>query len=167
VLFRSAIATACGAPLKIAAKVDPADREYFERDIRHLLDNPLVEYIGEIGESQKAAFLGDATALLFPIDWPEPFGLVMIEAMACGVPVVAFRGGSVSEVVDDGVTGFIVETVDEAIRATCDIGRLDRRVCRETFERRFSVTRMAADYLELYEQMIAQRAGGTVLHGVA
>ena len=162
-----AIATACGVPLKIAAKVDPADREYFDRDIRHLLDNPLVEYIGEIGESQKAAFLGGATALLFPIDWPEPFGLVMIEAMACGVPVVAFRGGSVSEVVDAGVTGFIVETVDEAIRATCDIGRLDRRVCRETFERRFSVTRMATDYLELYEQMISQRAGGTVLHGVA
>jgi glycosyltransferase involved in cell wall biosynthesis len=162
-----AIATACGKPLKIAAKVDPADREYFERDIRPLLDNPLVDYVGEIAESQKAAFLGGATALLFPIDWPEPFGLVMIEALACGAPVVAFRRGSVPEVIDDGETGFIVDTLDDAIRATRDVERLDRRWCRETFERRFSVTRMSEDYLALYEQMMSQNAGGNVLHGVA
>jgi glycosyltransferase involved in cell wall biosynthesis len=162
-----AIATACGMPLKIAAKVDPADREYFEREIRHLLDNPLVDYLGEIGESQKSAFFGGATALLFPIDWPEPFGLVMIESLACGTPVVAFRGGSVPEVIDDGVTGFIVETVDDAIRATREAGRLDRRQCRETFERRFSVTRMASDYLALYKLPVSTSAGSRALHGVA
>jgi glycosyltransferase involved in cell wall biosynthesis len=163
-----AIASACGVPLKIAAKVDPADREYFEREIRHLLDNPLVEYIGEIAESQKSAFFGGATALLFPIDWPEPFGLVMIEALACGTPVVAFRGGSVPEVIDEGVTGFIVQTLDDAIRATREVGRLDRRRCRETFERRFSVTRMAADYLALYEGLMSTKASGSrALHGVA
>ena len=162
-----AIASACGMPLKIAAKVDPADREYFEREIRHLLDNPLVEYIGEIGEPQKSAFLGGATALLFPIDWPEPFGLVMIEALACGTPVVAFRGGSVPEVIDEGVTGFIVETLDDAIRATCEAGQLDRRRCRETFERRFSVTRMATDYLALYDGLMSEDAERRSLHGVA
>src|SRR5690606_26158258 len=116
------IAVACGQRLRIAAKVDPADREYFEREIRPMLDHPLVEYIGEIGEADKSAFLGGARALLFPIDWPEPFGLVMIEAMACGTPVVAFRGGSVPEVLDDGVTGFIVESIDEAVEA---VGRID------------------------------------------
>ena len=162
-----AIATACGLPLKIAAKVDPADREYFERDIKHLLDNPLIEYVGEIGEAQKSAFLGGAIALLFPIDWPEPFGLVMIEALACGTPVVAFRGGSVSEVLVDGVTGFIVETMDDAIRATRDVGRLDRRRCRAVFERRYSVTRMATDYVALYQAMIAQAPARGSLHGVA
>jgi glycosyltransferase involved in cell wall biosynthesis len=162
-----AIATACGIPLKIAAKVDPADREYFENEIRHLLDNPLVEFIGEISESQKSEFLGGAIALLFPIDWPEPFGLVMIEALACGTPVVAFRGGSVSEVLDDGVTGFIVETIDDAIDATRETGRLDRRRCRITFERRFSVARMAADYVALYEQVMPQTVGSRSLHGVA
>lgn len=163
-----AIATACGLPLKIAAKVDPADREYFERDIRHLLENPLVEYIGEIGESRKSEFFGGAMALLFPIDWPEPFGLVMIEALACGTPVVAFRGGSVSEVLADGVTGFIVDTLDDAIRATREVGRLDRRQCRAVFERRFSVRRMAADYVALYEQMMTSQPGASrALPGVA
>ena len=162
-----AIAMACGMPLKIAAKVDPADREYFEREIKYLLDNPLVEYIGEIGEAQKSEFLGGAIALLFPIDWPEPFGLVMIEALACGTPVVAFRGGSVSEVLVDGVTGFIVDTMDDAIRATRDVSGLDRRRCRAVFERRYTVTRMAADYVALYEQMIAQAASRPALHGVA
>src|SRR6188508_55399 len=121
------IATACGLPLRIAAKVDPADRNYFESEIRHLLDNPLVEFIGEIGESQKATFLGSASALLFPIDWPEPFGLVMIEALACGTPVVAFRGGSVVEVIDEGVTGFVVDTMADAIQATGNIQRLSRQ----------------------------------------
>ena len=161
-----AIATACGLPLKIAAKVDAADRDYFEQDIRHLLDNPLVENVGEIGEVQKGDFLGGATALLFPIDWPEPFGLVMIEALACGVPVVAFRGGSVAEVIDHGVTGFVVDTLDEAIAATRDVSRLDRRQCRATFERRFNVTRMAAEYVAIYERLKAH-ASGAVLTGVA
>ena len=162
-----AIAIACEQPLKIAAKVDPADREYFEHDIRHLLEHPLIEYIGEIGEPEKAAFLGDASALLFPIDWPEPFGLVMIEALACGTPVVAFRGGSVSEVLEDGVTGFVVDTLDDAIAATRQVKRLDRRRCRAVFEQRFSVGRMARDYLALYERLISARARGTALPGVA
>jgi glycosyltransferase involved in cell wall biosynthesis len=148
-----AIAIGCGVPLRIAAKVDPADREYFERDIRPLLDHPLVEFIGEIDERQKNGFLGGARALLFPIDWPEPFGLVMIEALACGVPVVAFRGGSVDEILDDGVTGFVVEDLDAAIEATRRVDRLDRRACRAAFERRFSVTRMASRYVQLYSRL--------------
>ena len=162
-----AIATACGQRLRIAAKVDPADRDYFDREIRHLLDNPLIEYIGEIDEVQKDAFLGNATALLFPIDWPEPFGLVMIEALACGVPVVAFRGGSVPEIIDDGVTGFIVDTLDDAITATRNVSRLDRRSCRTVFEQRFSVTRMAEDYVYLYERLISERELKRMLTGVA
>jgi glycosyltransferase involved in cell wall biosynthesis len=152
-----AIATACGMPLRIAAKIDPADREYFSRDIRHLLDNPLVEFVGEITEQQKDEFLGHATALLFPIDWPEPFGLVMIEALACGVPVVAFRGGSVDEVLEHGTTGFVVDTLEEAIEATRRVDRLSRRACRAAFESRFGVTRMATDHLRLYERLIARR----------
>jgi glycosyltransferase involved in cell wall biosynthesis len=144
------IASACGWPLRVAAKVDPADREYFEDEIRPLLANPLVDFIGEIGEEQKSAFLGGARALLFPIDWPEPFGLVMIEALACGVPVVAYRGGSVTEIIEDGVTGFVVDDLEDAIRATKRVDQLSRRVCRQTFERRFSASRMASDYLELY-----------------
>lgn len=162
-----AIATTCGLPLRIAAKVDPADRLYFESDIKHLLDNPLVEYIGEISEAQKSDFLGNAIALLFPIDWPEPFGLVMIEALACGVPVVAFRGGSVSEVIDHGATGFIVDTVEEAVAATNIVDRLSRRHCREVFERRFSVTRMATDHVRLYERLIATRNSELAMTGAA
>jgi glycosyltransferase involved in cell wall biosynthesis len=162
-----AIAVACGLPLKIAAKVDPADRDYFEREIRHLLDHPLVEFIGEIDEFQKRDFLGRASALLFPIDWPEPFGLVMIEALACGVPVVAFRGGSVSEVIDDGETGFIVETVEEAIEATRRVGELDRRHCRDVFERRFSVTRMASEHVRLYESLLASGPQRQLMTGAA
>jgi glycosyltransferase involved in cell wall biosynthesis len=154
-----AIATACGQPLRIAAKVDPADRQYFERDIRPLLDHPLIECIGEISEERKSDFLGGASALLFPIDWPEPFGLVMIEAMACGVPVVAYRGGSVAEVIDHGVTGFVVDTLRQAIEATRAVGRLSRRQCRSVFERRFSATRMAVDYEGLYEGLVA--SGGS------
>lgn len=149
-----AIATACGWPLRIAAKVDPADRAYFERDIRPLLDNPLVEFIGEINDAQKNDFLGGAQALLFPIDWPEPFGLVLIEALACGVPVVAFRGGSVTEILEDGVTGFIVDDLDQAIVATKQIDRLDRGRCRAVFERRFTARRMASDYVWLYERAV-------------
>ena len=154
-----AIATACGERLRIAAKVDPADREYFERDIRPLLDNPLVEFIGEIGERDKNEFLGGAKALLFPIDWPEPFGLVMIEALACGVPVVAFAGGSVREVIDDGVTGFVVESIDGAVDAVRRIGEIDRRTCRDVFERRFTVTRMACQYLDVYRSILTVRSG--------
>jgi glycosyltransferase involved in cell wall biosynthesis len=149
-----AIAKACGEPLRIAAKVDPADREYFERDIEPLLDHPLIEFVGEIGEAQKAEFLGQARALLFPIDWPEPFGLVMIEAMACGTPVVAFRGGSVEEIIDDGITGFVVGDIEAAVAAVARIDGVDRRGCRRTFERRFSDERMAAEYVRLYEETI-------------
>jgi glycosyltransferase involved in cell wall biosynthesis len=160
-----AIATACNQPLKIAAKVDPADRGYFEQEIRHLLDHPLVEFIGEIDEHQKGDFLGGATALLFPIDWPEPFGLVMVESLACGVPVVAFRRGSVPEVIDPGVTGFLVDTVDEAIDATRQVHLLDRRRCRAVFEHRFSVNRMTADHVELYEMLAGHKSAGEVLTG--
>ena len=154
-----AIATACGERLRIAAKIDAADRDYFARDIRPLLDNPLVEFIGEIPDREKNDFLGRAKALLFPIDWPEPFGLVMIEAMACGLPVVAFPGGSVREIIDDGVSGFVVNTIEDAVSAVRRIDTIDRRRCRETFERRFSARRMASQYVDLYRQLIARRSG--------
>jgi glycosyltransferase involved in cell wall biosynthesis len=147
------IAKRAGVPLRIAAKVDPVDREYFEETIEPLLDHPLIEFIGEIDESEKRDFLGHAMALLFPIDWPEPFGLVMIEAMACGTPVIAFRRGSVPEVIDDGVTGFVVEDEAEAIRALKRLGELDRRRVRARFEERFTSRRMAQDYIEHYEKM--------------
>lgn len=140
-------------PLRIAAKVDPADTVYFEQCIRPLLDHPLVEYVGEIGEHEKGEFLGGATALLFPIDWPEPFGLVMIEAMACGTPVVAFRAGSVPEVLEPGVTGFIVDSVEAAVPAVRAAARLDRAACRTRFEQRFCAERMARDYVEVYQQL--------------
>jgi glycosyltransferase involved in cell wall biosynthesis len=154
-----AIATASGLPLKIAAKVDPADQDYFERTIAPLLDNPLVDFIGEISEKEKNAFLGEAKALLFPIDWPEPFGLVMIEAMACGLPVIAFPGGSVCEIIDDGVTGFIVDTIDDAVDAVRRIDTIDRRACRQTFERRFTSRRMASQYVDVFRKLIATRSG--------
>jgi glycosyltransferase involved in cell wall biosynthesis len=162
-----AIAIACGQPLRIAAKVDPADQAYFEREIRHLLDHPLVEFIGEIGEDQKSDFLGGATALLFPIDWPEPFGLVMIESLACGAPVVAFRGGSVPEIIDEGVTGYIVDTVEQAIDAVRGVSRLSRRQCRSTFERRFSVTRMATEYVWLYQKLVGRPSDAAFRMGAA
>jgi glycosyltransferase involved in cell wall biosynthesis len=155
------IARRVGIPLKIAAKVDRADRDYFAEQIEPLLKRsaPLVEFVGEVGGSAKDEFLGNAAALLFPIDWPEPFGLVMIEAMACGTPVVAWRNGSVPEVMDDGVTGFVVDDVDEAVRAVGRAGELSRRRCREVFEQRFSVARMTRDYLAVYRRL-AGRAGG-------
>lgn len=149
-----AIATACGWRLRIAAKVDPVDSVYFDTEIKPLLDNPLVDFIGEIGEAQKRDFLGKARALLFPIDWPEPFGLVLIESLAYGTPVIAFRGGSVSEVLDDGETGFIVENMDEAIAATRRAGELSRVACRQSFERRFTAARMASAYLDLYDTLV-------------
>ncbi|HSK10283.1 MAG TPA: glycosyltransferase family 4 protein [Vicinamibacterales bacterium] len=151
-----AIAKACGCRLRVAAKVDPADRDYFERQVRPLLRDPLVEFLGEIGEADKNAFIGGASALLFPIDWPEPFGLVMIEALACGVPVIAFEGGAVPEVIDHGVTGFVVRDVDEAIAAARQIDRIDRRACRAAFERRFTSARMAAQYLKIYRRLAAR-----------
>jgi glycosyltransferase involved in cell wall biosynthesis len=157
-----AIATAAGWPLRIAAKVDDADREYFERNVRSLLDHPLVEYVGEIGEADKSAFLGGARALLFPIDWPEPFGLVQIEALACGTPVVAFRGGSVEEVIDEGITGFIVDTVEEAIDRLPALDRIQRRTCRDVFERRFSANRMALDYVRIYQVLAGAAASDLV-----
>ena len=150
------IATALGVKLRVAAKVDNADRQYFEREIEPLFKNPLVEYIGEIGESDKAEFVGKARALLFPIDWPEPFGLVMIEAMACGTPVVAFNHGSVPEVMKDGVTGFIVHDMPGAIAAARRVGELDREKVRGHFEQCFTAARMARDYVKLYERTIAE-----------
>lgn len=149
-----AIAIAAGLPLKIAAKVDSADHEYFERAIRPLLAHPLIEFIGEIGDHEKAEFLGNARALLFPIDWPEPFGLVMIEAMACGTPVIAWRCGSVPEVIDHGVTGFIVDSEAQAIEATYAVLQLERSRIREVFEQRFSAIVMARHYVDLYEQLV-------------
>ena len=152
-----AIARQSGTPLKIAAKVDPADREYFAREIEPLLDHALVEFIGEIDDARKSNFLGGALALLFPIDWPEPFGLVMIEAMAAGTPVIAWRRGSVPEIIDEGVSGMIVSSLEEAVAAVRQIGRIDRRAVRESFEKRFTDSRMAADYIETFEMMLQER----------
>ena len=148
------IAQTLGIPLKIAAKVDRADEAYFREQIEPMLQRPGVEFIGEINEREKAAFLGDASALLFPIDWPEPFGIVMIEAMACGTPVLAFRCGSVPEIVDNGVTGQIVDTEEEAIRKLPHVLSLDRRAVHRRFEERFSVTRMAKDYVQVYRSLM-------------
>ena len=150
------IAKRLGMPLKMAAKVDAADAQYFHETIEPLLDHPLIEYIGEIGEAEKPAFLGGAEALLFPIDWPEPFGLVMIEAMACGTPVVGFGCGSAPEVIDDGVTGFLVKDIEGAVAAVRDIDRLDRREVRRRFDRRFSATAMARAYLDVYADRLAK-----------
>jgi glycosyltransferase involved in cell wall biosynthesis len=141
-------------PLKIAAKVDKADQNYFERKVRPLLGGTDVEFLGEIDECQKAEFLGNAAALLFPIRWPEPFGLVMIEAMACGTPVIAFRWGSVPEIIDDGVTGFVVDSCEGALRALDRVPALDRLAVRATFERRFTARRMARDYLLIYDRLL-------------
>jgi glycosyltransferase involved in cell wall biosynthesis len=146
------IAQAAGLPIKIAAKIDKVDEAYFDSEIRHLLSLPGVEYIGEIGEHEKSDFLGQARALLFPIDWPEPFGLVMIEAMACGTPVLAFRHGSVPEVIDDGVSGLVVESLEEAITRLPELLALDRRRVRHRFEERFHVSRMAESYLKVYQR---------------
>ena len=148
------VARRVGIPLKIAAKVDRADREYFETVIEPLLHDG-VEFIGEIGELEKNEFLGNALALLFMIDWPEPFGLAMIEALACGTPVIARCRGSVPEVIEHGVTGFIIENLDEAERAIRQLDRLSRKHCRRMFEERFSAIRMAANYLAVYKRLIA------------
>jgi glycosyltransferase involved in cell wall biosynthesis len=149
------IARAAGIPLKIAAKVDKVDEDYFRNDILPLIDGSGVEFIGEINEREKEKFLGEAAALVFPIDWPEPFGLVMIEAMACGTPVLAFRCGSVSEVIDDGVTGRVVENEGEAISALPALLSYDRRAVRKRFEERFSAGRMAKEYVSTYRDLLA------------
>ena len=154
------IAKRLGMRLKIAAKVDAVDAAYFRDEIEPLLADPLIEFIGEIGDGEKSAFLGNAAALLFPIDWPEPFGLVMIEAMACGTPVIAWRCGSVCEIIEDGKTGFIVESEEEAVRAVRKLDQLDRRTVRSVFQERFTAHVMARNYLRLYWRLCA--AAGTV-----
>lgn len=151
------IALACQTPLRIAAKVDPADQAYFEREIRSLLDHPLIDFVGEIGDDEKNDFIGQARALLFPIDWPEPFGLVMIEAFACGTPVISYDCGSVPEVLQHGVTGYIVNSQAQAIEAARHIDRIDRRRCRDAFERRFTAGKMANRYVQVYQSLIDTR----------
>jgi glycosyltransferase involved in cell wall biosynthesis len=158
------IARRSGIPLKLAAKVDRVDEDYFNGEIAPML-GPDATLIGEIDDRMKPDFLSGARALLMPIDWPEPFGLVMIEALACGTPVIAYNLGSVPEIIDDGVTGFIVENEDEAVAAVARIGELDRRRIRQVFETRFSARRMAEDYLKVYQDQIAQRSGGLRLVG--
>jgi len=148
------IARRCGMTLKIAAKVDNADKDYFDEMIRPLLSTSGVEFIGEIGDHQKSEFLSGATALLVPIDWPEPFGLVMIEAMACGTPVIAFNRGSVPEIIEDGLTGFVVEDETSAAGAVRKAATLSRRAVRQRFEERFTARRMAEDYLQVYRKLI-------------
>lgn len=152
-----AIAIALETPLRIAAKVDAVDRDYFNDHIKHLLDHPLIEFVGEITEHEKSPFLGGAKALLFPIDWPEPFGLVMIESLACGTPVIAFRHGSVPEVVEHGKSGFVVDSLPEAIEAARNVGTISRGDCRAAFERRFTARHMAQNYALLYRKLIERR----------
>jgi glycosyltransferase involved in cell wall biosynthesis len=149
------IAKRTGIPLKIAAKIDKADQDYFDAEIKGLLDHPLAEYIGEIGEHEKAEFLGNASALMFLINWQEPFGLVLTESIACGTPVIAYGMGSVPEVIDDGVTGYIVDNMDDAAKAVSRIDALDRRTIRRVFEQRFSASRMCHDYLNVYQRIRA------------
>lgn len=148
------LALRANLPLRIAAKVDQADAVYFETCIKPLLAHPAIEFIGEIGDGQKSDFLGDALALLVPIDWPEPFGLVMIEALACGCPVIAWNRGSVPEIIEDGVTGFVVHSEEEALEAISRVGTLDRRRARASFEQRFSAHRMAQDYVSVYTNLL-------------
>jgi glycosyltransferase involved in cell wall biosynthesis len=148
------IAIAANRPLKIAAKVDKADLEYYETKIAHLMDHPLITFVGEINEEQKTEFLGNAEALLFPIDWAEPFGIVMIEAMSCGTPVIAFKEGSVPEVIDEGITGYMVDTVSEAVEVIKKIPDLSRSGIRKVFEQKYTSARMADDYIKLYDSVI-------------
>jgi glycosyltransferase involved in cell wall biosynthesis len=152
------IAESVGMQIKIAAKIDKADRDYFEQQIKPLMCGPFVEYIGEISDAEKSEFLSGAIALLLPIDWPEPFGLVMIEAMACGTPVIAFNRGSVLELIDDGVTGYIVEDETSAVAAVDRVSTLSRERVRARFEERFTSRRMATEYLAVYRSLIEQAA---------
>ncbi|MBV8476397.1 MAG: glycosyltransferase family 4 protein [Acidobacteria bacterium] len=158
------IAKRAGMELKIAAKIDRADQEYFDTLIKPLLDHPLIDFVGEIGYPEKNAFLGNAYALLFPIDWPEPFGLVMIEAMGCGTPVIAYSRGSVPEVIEDGVSGFIVTGIDGAVEALARVPQLDRLLIRARFEQRFSAARMAEDYTRVYQRLIGEETASLTLH---
>jgi len=159
-----AIARRAGVPLKVAAKIYPEERDYYKQVIEPLFreSRGAVEFLGEVGGRAKDELLGNARALLFPIDWPEPFGLVMIEALACGTPVVAFRNGSVPEIIEDGVTGFVVQDVEEGVEAVRRVGWLDRATCRKAFEQRFDAARMARDYLEVYRQLVqdSSESGG-------
>lgn len=150
------IATKVGLRLKVAAKIDPRDRHYYEQVAKPLMAHPLIEFIGEVGGRDKDRLLADARALLFPIDWPEPFGLVMIEALACGTPVIAYRRGSVPEIIEHGVTGFVVQTAEEAAAAVINIDTISRATCRRAFETRFSTTRMADDYVSVYQRLAAR-----------
>jgi len=153
-------------PLKIAAKVDRADREYFEAKIKPLLDHPLIDFIGEIGRTEKQEFLGNAAALLFPIQWPEPFGLVTIESLACGTPVIACPSGSVPEIVLDGKCGFLMRTVEQAVKAVRKISRIDRSDCRRHFELNFTADRMAREYLSIYDKLIHPESASIAEKGV-
>ena len=148
------IARRSGMPLKIAAKIDRVDRDYFITQIRPLMHGPDIEFLGEVTDEDKGAFLGGAKALIFPIDWPEPFGLVIIEALACGTPVIAFRRGSVPEILEDGVTGFVVDSVEEAVQRVAQLPQLDRRRCRAEFDHRFTARRMAQDYCAVYARLM-------------
>ncbi len=154
------ISARAGLPLRVAAKLDPADHAYHQRVIMPLLGRAHVEFLGEIGDGDKQAFLGNASALLFPIDWPEPFGLVMIEAMACGTPTIGFRNGAVPEVIDDGVTGFVVDGIEEAVRAVAALPGLSRERVRRAFEARFTAARMAQEYVDIYQRELARRHDG-------
>lgn len=149
------IAKRCHTPLHIGAKVDKADEPYFNECIRPMLDDPLIRFLGEIGEAEKLKLLRNARALLFPIDWPEPFGLVMIEAFSCGTPVIAYSNGAVPEIIENGVNGFIVTSQDEAVLAAQRIASIDRKRCRDTFERRFTAVHMADNYLRVYERLLS------------
>ena len=147
------IALRTGLELRVAAKIDPVDEAYYRRKIKPLMDHPMINYVGEIKEADKSEFLGNAAALIFPIQWPEPFGLVMIEALACGTPVIAFNRGSVSEVLRHGVSGFIVDSVDEAVTAVGRLSMLSRQRCRHIFDARFSASIMTDGYLEIYKRL--------------
>ncbi len=157
------IAKRTGLPLRIAAKVDPADQQYYRSEIEPLLDHPLVEFLGEISDAEKDDFIGNALALVCPYDWPEPFGLVLIEALACGTPVLAYRRGSIPEIIDDGITGFVCESLAEMAEAVERLPLIDRRRCRSAFEERFTVDRMARDYVALYERIIEESTIQTAL----
>jgi glycosyltransferase involved in cell wall biosynthesis len=150
------IAKRTGLPLRIAAKVDPADQQYYQSEIEPLLDHPLVEFLGEISDTEKDDFIGNALALVCPYDWPEPFGLVLIEALACGTPVLAYRRGSIPEIIDDGITGFVCESLAEMAEAVERLPLIDRSRCRSAFEERFTADRMARDYVALYERIIEE-----------
>ena len=160
------IAIGSGLKLKIAAKVDRADQEYFDAKVKPMLEHPRVEFVGEIGNDEKQEFLGNAAALVFPIEWPEPFGLVMIEAMACGTPVIAYPFGSVPEIVCDDLSGYIVRSVEEAVAAVSRIRELDRHLCRQHFEQNFTDEQMAKNYLDIYQRLMQPESAGVIEEGI-